>query len=124
MRKTYGVLSSSLTNSNQAGDKILLAIIKLLKSEMKKICSVSHDSILRDGYEGVKLFSWETVWQELMSNMPTLMAILTELVPQDKPVVCLVASMLLKKRLPKMGLVQRAVSLLLYGNGTNKQVHM
>ena len=36
--------------------------------------------------------------------------------------VCVIISMLLKKRFPKMGLLQRAISVLLYGNGCSKQV--
>ena len=86
---------------------------------------MSHDSILRDNIEAVNHFSWETVWLELLANVPILMQILSALIPNpqdDKPLLCLIASMLLKRRLPKMGLVQRAISLLLYGNGTSKQV--
>ena len=65
----------------------------------------------------VKRFSWDTVWVELVSKMqPTLMFILIALVPdpvRDKPLLCLIALMLLKVRLPKMGLVQRALSIVL-----------
>ena len=107
------------------GKYILNEVIKLIKREIKIICSMSHDSILRDNIEAVNHFSWETVWLELLANVPILMQILSALIPNpqdDKPLLCLIASMLLKRRLPKMGLVQRAISLLLYGNGNSKQV--
>jgi L1 cell adhesion molecule like protein len=94
-----------------------------IKKEMKHVCSESHDSILRDSVDGVKQFSWETVWVELQRNIPTLITLLEELVSNDRPLLCLIVSMLLKKRYPKMGLVQRAISILLYGNGTNAQVY-
>ena len=54
--------------------------------------------------------------------MPTLMMLLKMLVrnpTKKKPLLCIIASQLLKQKWPKMGLVQRAV---MYGNGTSKQV--
>ena len=75
-------------------------MIRVINKELQGICSLNHDSILRDDFEAVKQFSWETVWIELTNNMPTLMAILTGLVPNacdNKPFLCFVASMLLKK---------------------------
>ena len=125
VRGSYGALSSSLIASERCSDQILMKIIKLIKEELKHICSLNHSSILRDDNEAVKRFSWETVWLELQSNVPILMKILTELLPtpnEDKPLICLIVSMILKKRLSKMGLVQRALSILLYGNGTSRQV--
>lgn len=124
VRKSYTALSSSITKSDRTSSLVVSQIINVINKELKGICSLNHDSILRDNFEAVKNFSWETVWIELTDTMPTLMAILTGLVPnahESKPFLCFLASMLLKKRLPKMGLVQRAVSLLLYGNGTSKQ---
>ncbi len=37
-----------------------------------------------------------------------------------KPFLCLLASMLLKKKSPGLSLVQRAITVALYGNGTHK----
>ena len=56
--------------------------------------------------------------------MPTLMHFLIKLITnptRKKPLLCLLASQLLKQCYPQLGLVQRAISVLLYGNGTNKQ---
>ena len=80
----------------------------MINQEIQKLKSLSHDSILKDWYEAVKHFSWETVWVELTTNVPTLMKILSALVPNpddNKPTLCLVVSMLLKKRVAQMGLV-------------------
>lgn len=122
--KSYPSLSTALTTSVRTGQYILNQVIRSIKKEIKAICSLTHDSILRDDKEALKYFSWETVWLELLPNVPTLLKILSALVPNpedDKPLLCLIVSMLLKRWLPKMGLVQRALSLVLYGNGTSKQ---
>ena len=63
---------------------------------------------------------------ELSHKIPTLMSLLSQLVRQpatQKPLLCLLASQLLKSRHHHMGLVQWAVSVMMYGNATAKQVH-
>ena len=95
-----------------------------IKEEMKDICSISHDSILRDHIEAVKHFHWDTVFLELVRKLPTLMSLLSHLLPRPmerKPLLCLLASQLLKARNQHMGLVQRAISMMLYGSGTSWQ---
>ena len=61
---------------------------------------------------------------EMEKMIPILISIFKHLVPspsQNKPLVALIASQLLKERHQRMGLVQR-VSVMLYGNGSSKQV--
>ena len=41
---------------------------------------------------------------------------------KNKPLICFIMSQLLKQRYPKMAVVQRAISVAMYGNGTSKQV--
>ena len=92
---------------------------------MKEICSTTYSSILRDSNEGVKQFNWETIWLELLQKMPTLLNLLACLVKdpnKSKSMLCLIISMILKERLSHMCLVQRGISVLMYGNGTSKQV--
>ena len=75
--------------------------------------------------ESVKQFSWEAVHEELAKHLPTLMVLLSNLIPksvEQKPLECLIASQLLKCRHPEMALVQRAVSVMMYGNNVQKQV--
>ena len=95
-----------------------------IRGEMKKLSSEAHDSILRDTLEAVKHFSWDTVMLEYAKMIPTLIMLLESLIPNPtarKPLVCFVASLLLKCRHQRMGLVQRAISIMLYGNGSSKQ---
>ncbi len=87
--------------------------------------SDAHDSILRDRIEAVKQFSWETVYLEYCKMIPTLIFFLESFIPNlksKKIFICFVASLLLKCRHQRMGLVQRAISVMLYGNGSTKQV--
>ena len=61
----------------------------------------------------VKYFHWDTVMLELLRRVPTLMSLLKQLVKRSdekKPLLCFLASQLLKARNQHMGLVQRAVS--------------
>ena len=112
-------------SSPRTSDLAISSICHTIHKEMKNICSLSHDSILRDSHEGVKHFSWQTVFLELKNNMPTLIKVLAAIITDhknSKSIICLIACMLLKKRLGKMSLVQRAISILLYGNGCSKQV--
>ena len=125
VRKSYVSMASALINSPTTSQNIVTKLALKIREEMRTISSQSHDSVLRDSVEEVKQFSWETVRLELVQKMPTLMVLLCQLVGRavDRyPLVCLLASMILKSRHRHMGLVQRAISVMLYGNGTAKQV--
>ncbi len=78
-----------------------------------------------DTVEAVKDFHWETVMFEFEKKLPTLVNLLKGILPrpaQQRPLLGLLISQLLKPRHQRMGLVQRAISLMLYGNGAGKQV--
>ncbi len=114
-----------MVKSTPTSTKVVTEVARKIKAEMKGIRSHQHDSILLDTVEAVKNFSWDAVILELQHKMPTLMHLLSSLVTnpsRKKPLLCLLASQVLKQQYPKLCLVQRAVSVLLYGNGTNKQV--
>jgi len=53
-----------------AGDKqkrhLINALAQQIQVEMNKISSSSQNSILRQGPQEIRKFSWETVWQELV----------------------------------------------------------
>ena len=126
-RRHYASLASSMVKSASTSTKIVKEVVRKIKAEMRAIRSEKHDSILLDTQEALKNFSWETVVLELQNKTPTLMHLLQNLVAnpsRNKPLVCLMASQILKQRYPKLGLVQRAVSAFLYGKGTSKQVRI
>ena len=104
---------------------VILSMSKRILKEIKQLCSLNRCSLLRDDVEAVKNFSWETVWGEMTRDLPTFVFLLQRLIkhPADhKPLICLIISMILKQRSPKVSLVQRAISVFLYGNGTSKVV--
>ena len=122
---SYQALSSDIVQSPRTADKVLDEVSRRIRDEMKHVCSSSHDSILRDAHEGIIHFSWDTVWVELSQQLPTLIKILIMILPNykdNKNIICMIVCMLLKKRLNKVSLVQRVLSILLYGNGCSKQV--
>ena len=126
-RRSYKSLASTVVNSPSTSKSIMTEICRKIKVEMKDLSSDKHDSILRDTVEAVKHFHWETVMLELERKVPTLLTLLKHIVPQpaeQRPLICLVVSQLLKSRHRRMGLVQRAVSIMLYGNSSSKQVRI
>ena len=91
--------------------------------EMKNICSLNHNSILRSSNETLKQFSWISIWKEVQRNVPTLVKLIKCLLPKsDFKFVAMLIARILKKHCKQMSLVQRAISVLLFGNATNKQV--
>ena len=126
-RKSFRSFSSSVTSSSTTSGAILRQISSTIKKEMKFISSDDHNSLLRDSNDGIKHFKWDRLFGELSHYMPTCVSLLLSLISgkddsRTVMLVCVIISMLLKKRLPKMGLLQRAISVLLYGNGCSRQV--
>ena len=83
---------------------------------MKKLSSVVESSFLRNDDDALKNFSWDAISNDLLNKMTLLMSLLTQLIPcpeKSKPLICMLASQMLKSRHPHMGLVQQAVSVYL-----------
>lgn len=121
-RRSYASFAASIVNCDATCSKVLLQLSRKVKEEMKNFSTDEFGSTLQDMYAAVNQFSWET---EMRKGLPTLTNFLSLILPRPKlhtPLMCMIASQLLKARHQRMNLVQRAVSTLLYGNGTNKQV--
>ena len=121
-RRNYKSLASTMFTSAEFTKSAMVKLTCRIRDEMQKMSSDAHDSILRDRIEAVKQFSWETVYLEYCKMIPTLIFFLESFIPnlksKKKIFICFVASSLLKCRHQRMGLVQRAVSVMLYGNGS------
>lgn len=118
-------MAAGAVDSSDMGPPIVSRMCTNIKAEMKAISTITHNSFLRNSVESVKQFSWEAVYEELLNYMPTLMDILSSLIPKSaerKPLQCTIASQLLKCQHPEMALVQRAVSVMMYRNSVPKQV--
>ena len=75
-RRSYQSLASTIMRTPSTFDRLIREIAKKIKKEMKSLASLDHDSILRDDFEALKHFSWETVYLELEKNVPTLIKLL------------------------------------------------
>lgn len=127
VRKNYSSLASSVMKSENMAPKLISEICQKIKFEMKDFSRSKSDSVLQDMYVALKQFSWETIFLEVTRGLPTLVHFLSEVVPRPKeriPLICMISCQLLKARHQHMSLVQRALSTMLYGNGTKKQVHV
>ena len=95
-----------------------------VKEEVKVICSDKTNSKLKS--DDVTNFSWDSIWSELLMYMPRLAIFLKEILPDssndNRRVICLIISMILKYRYPKMSLVQKVISMYVFGNSVHKKV--
>lgn len=110
--------------------EVLLALCTEACKEVKKLCSDSHDSILRNTTKpAVELFTWERVWLELQLNAPLLLSLLTNLISPTKrddksvkPALCMCASILLKLQNQKVDIVQTMIGLVLKAGHATTEV--
>jgi len=122
-RRHYRAAAKGFITTEHLSDHVVESLTQQVRHEMTTICSEQHNSILRDSHEGVKRFSWESIWLEFQANVPTLYKLLKGFVPKaDDRFISFVISLLLKKCCKHMSLVQRVISTLLYGHSAKKQV--
>lgn len=119
----YKSAANSIVAFSKTHVYVLSAVTKQINSEMKNISSLKYNSILRSDHDNVKHFSWVAIWNEFTQKLPTLVSFLRKLLPKSdhKYLLCLIC-ILLKHRCKHMSLFQRVISVLLYANGTSKQV--
>ena len=108
---------------------ILKLVGKMVHAEIKKFCSDGANSILkRDDPQCIKTFSWESFYSEISKFAPVLNSILqaTSKRRMSKTnfnvVKCVCVALLLRNRNPRMNLIQKIISLVLYGGHSSKQV--
>lgn len=109
--------------------KILNEIQKIVRNEIKIICSDKEKSIFRDkSQHHLENFSWEPLWSELSSKAPVLLSIMKGCTPKKadpehiKPIICTCVAILLKFYNPKLCYFQAVISLLLHAGHASKQV--
>lgn len=110
--------------------EVVHQVCKAYRKEIMKICSDSHDSILRmKSKVALEHFTWERVWLELKNNAPLLVMLFHQLFPAHKKedqstmmAICVCISILLQAQSNKINLVQAMISLLLRNGHATKQV--
>lgn len=122
-RRSYPLLFSDFARTSGVHRKLMIkAVAREVKKEMKSISS----SALFCNKMALSTFSWTNVWVELVKEAPLLMYFLGSLVTnpvKNKAMLCVIASMFLKKHNKSLALVQKCISVFLYGNGCSKQVN-
>ncbi|XP_065908866.1 uncharacterized protein [Dysidea avara] len=120
-RRSYNACSEKAVNSNSFQEPIIDSLAFKAKKEME--CLNSQPSQLKDSPKALEKFSWNLLSLELKETVPTLWSFLESLLPKAKQkFICFLISMLLKMQCKQLCQVQKAVSMLLYGNGVHKQV--
>ena len=120
-RRHYKAAARGFVVMEHASNHVIKSLTLQIRSEMATICSAQHNSFLRDSHEGVKKFSWESIWLEFKAHVPTLYKLISGFLPKaDDRFISFVIAVLLKKRSKHMSLVQRVISTLLYGKETSK----
>ena len=93
-------------------------------NEMKELCSLNHNSLLRSDHEAIKHFSWVAIFEELIKKVPTLVKFIQKLLPSSSNIlISALICIMVKQRCKHMSLFQRVISELLYGHGTSQQVN-
>ena len=121
-RREYGS-AHKLLQTEMTPDESALNFARLLMGEIK---DMSHlDSVFYNTTSVLHNFTWDIVWEELQNKAPTLLRFYRHMFRgASKPLISFAISLILKWRSDGMGLVQRVISCLMYGNGSSKQVCM
>ena len=123
-RRSYKAAVSTFTHLPRTPTYLLQRLVSQIRKEVNDIFSLNHNSILRGNHQTLKTFCWTRIWHELNQNVPTLVKLFRELFPKaGRKFICFLTSMILKKCM-QMSLIQRAISFLLYANGTNREVQI
>ena len=83
LNKSYSSLSSSIATSDRTQNETIVSLTKIIRKEMKDICSLDQSSILMDDMEALRHFSWESIWLELKRNVPTIVKVLAGILPDS-----------------------------------------
>ena len=120
-RRSYPSMASTIVDN--FSDEIITALSKQINKEMDSVCSTKSDTIFSKDCNKVD-FSWDRIWKEIEMYLPTFLALLVSIMGEktNKPLVCMIVSIVLKHRFHELSLVQGVISVLLYGNSAHKQV--
>lgn len=129
VRQSFPSMMKSLLTSETTNAALMAELEKLIHAELKGMSKLKKTSAFMDRKESLLNFNWELIWSELMKACPVLMKVISIMLSEandrkseTKTIACFIAAMVLKKRDKQLSFVQRAISILLYGHGTAKQV--
>ncbi|SMN01816.1 hypothetical protein SPONN_108 [uncultured Candidatus Thioglobus sp.] len=103
---------------------------RVLKSEIKSMCSNKVNSILRStsSCKNLTKFKWSYVIDELKVHAPLLFDILVSCIPlngaNSQAIICMCSSLIFSNHFKHMNLIQKIISLILYAGRAGKQVRV
>ena len=136
-RRNSNAVARQVVKHRRIRECIVRELGKLIRKDMKKICSKKVSSMLRKSTaEAMKSFAWADFTKELEDTSPIFYRILKECVDRkrrkvskrktntidDTTVIGMCAALLLRHRNANMNLVQRIISVLLYSGHAPKKV--
>ena len=122
IQRCYAAVASRLVQGSSL-ENVLTSLGRQIRAELRQLCLLENNSILRDTISAVKCFSWEQLLAEFQTKLPTLVKFFRRVFPHcSHKVLCFIISQLVKQRSPQMALAQRVISVLMYGNSASKQV--
>lgn len=68
----YNSAAASIFSFSKTHNHVLAAVARQMRKEMKELCSLNHNSLLRSDHEAIKHFSWVAIFEELVKKVPTL----------------------------------------------------
>ena len=124
-KRNYKSASVKFIEFSKTKGHVVQCMIRNMRSEMKRICSLNHNSILRGKNSLIENFTWQAIWLELSQNVPSLVTFFKGLLPKSNMnFISFLVCAILKQRCKHMSLLQHVFTVLLYSNTTNKQVYM
>ena len=124
-RRSYKAAARAITSAEKTKCYVVGSIAQQIRQEMSDICSLQNPSLLRSSYADIKRFSWKAISSEFSTRVPTLMFLLKNILPKsDERFISFLVALVLKKRCKHLSLVQRVISIFLYGYAANKQVSL
>ena len=123
IRKSYPAFTKSVVDT--FSKETVNSLCYKVRKEVRHICSNSVNSVLKSDGISISQFTWDTIWSELCNYLPTLTSVFVGIIkdsPTSRPIICMLISMILKRLNQRMSLVQRVMSMYLYGNAVHKQV--
>ena len=127
-RRSYPSFTKSVVSN--FSNHTVTAVCKQAHDEMNHLSSTSTDSVMARDNSIISAFSWDVLWLEFQQHVPTLVSIFVGLTSKsgnmlkNRPLICLLIATDLKRNHQRMSLVQRIISIFLYGNAVHKQVNI